>query len=311
MISLQQPFISIIIPNYNCLDFLPACLNSIDEQVGVEKEVIIIDDGSTDGSLEYIQELMNTRTDLILVRGHRVGPGAARNLGVEVATGDYLAFLDADDTWTADKLSKQVRFMAQHPEVSLSFTNYEHINSAQELIIPCFDYWPEFQQYVKNREDNGEYQRLIDATSILFKENIVGTSSVMCRRDAYLDVGGFDTTLPSASDWDLWLKLSEVGEVGFTSAIQMYYLMREGSVSSNIPKRIEAMKIIAERHMSEASAQCPDVKRFVDGRLMDAYCEYANEHKNYAQRTFKHLETFICYPSMKRFKAMVKTAMVM
>lgn len=310
MTSHPTPIVSIVIPNFNCLAYLPQCIQSIEQQTYTHYEILFVDDGSTDGSREYLTELSNTHPHISLILSERGGPGAARNLGVAQAKGEWIAFLDADDLWTHSKLAEQVAFMSEHPNCVLSFTNYEHINEANEFIIPCFQYWPEFQRHIESQSATTGYQMLNHATAMLFKENIVGTSSVMCRRDAYLQVQGFDCELPSASDWDLWLKLSEAGDVSFTNEIRMHYLMRQGSVSSNVPKRIEAMKTIAQRHVSFAQAQCSKAKRFVDERLMDAYCEYASQHKGYFHRTAKHVQTFITYPSVRRFKAMVKTAII-
>ncbi|GAL20349.1 beta-1,3-glucosyltransferase [Vibrio maritimus] len=295
MTSNTNPTVSIVIPNFNCLAYLPQCLQSIAQQTYTDYEILFVDDGSTDGSREYLTELSNTHSHISLILSERGGPGAARNLGVAQARGEWIAFLDADDLWTHSKLAEQVGFMRNHPDCVLSFTNYEHINESNEFIIPCFQYWPEFQRYIESQSESIDYQLLTNATAMLFKENIVGTSSVMCRRDAYLQVQGFDCELPSASDWDLWLKLSEAGGVAFTNEIRMHYLMRQGSVSSNVPKRIEAMKTIAQRHVSFAQAQCSKAQRFVDERLMDAYCEYATQNKGYFYRTAKHVQTFITY----------------
>jgi hypothetical protein len=130
----------------------------------------------------------------------------------------------------------------------------------------------------------------------------------MCRKDAFIAVGGFDTTLPSASDWDLWLKLSKVGDVGFTSEVQMNYLVRAGSVSRNQLKRIQAMETIAQRHVEDARLQCRNAPRFVKERLFDAYCEMFSTEKSYFPRLLKHLETLIFFPSKRRLKSTVKVA---
>lgn len=299
--------ISVIIPNYNCKTFLNACIDSIDRQALDNIEIIIIDDASTDGSQDFLTALAEKRDDLTILFEHSVGPGKARNIGAQAAQGEYLAFLDADDIWASQKLAKQKAFLQTNPEVVLSFTNYQHINENDgHAIIPCFDYWPEFQAHVNCGGNTSEYRILPNATSALFKENVIGTSSVLCRRDAFINVSGFDTELPSASDWDLWLKLSEVGEVAFTTDIAMFYLMRAGSVSSNIPKRIEAIKTIAGRHLDFAKLQSSNAQRFVNERLCDAYCDYSSKYKSYPRRVLNHLKAFTCYPSLRRLKSLVK-----
>ncbi|USD61517.1 glycosyltransferase family 2 protein [Vibrio sp. SCSIO 43140] len=309
MNSQHLPLVSIVIPNFNCLDYLPQCLQSIEQQTFVDYEIIFVDDGSTDGSREYLAELAALRPYVSVWHSDRIGPGAARNLAVRQAKGDYIAFLDADDTWTHSKLAEQVAFMRANKNCVMSFTNYQHIDEQDREIIPCFDYWPDFKRYLDNQAPTKGYQVVSHASAALFKENIVGTSSVMCRRDVYLDVEGFDTQLPSASDWDLWLKLSTAGDVAFTTEIRMYYLMRAGSVSSNVEKRIAAMKTIAARYEHHAQQQCANSKRFVDARLMDALCEHASANLGYLKRNIIHVQTFAAFPNTRRFKAMMKTAL--
>lgn len=306
----RQPLISIIVPNFNCLPYLNSCLNSIDRQTQSRTEIIFIDDGSTDGSREFLMELTRSRDDVRLILENGVGPGAARNIGVQIAEGDYLAFLDADDQWTDNKLARQVAFMVENQDVTLSFTNYEHISDADhKAIIPCFDFWPEFKHQVLQAGTTTNYRILPSATGALFKENVVGTSSVMCRKDAFIAVGGFDTNLPSASDWDLWLKLSKVGDVAFTAEVQMNYLVRAGSVSRNQQTRIQAMETIAQRHVEDAKLQCSNAQRFVKERLLDAYCELFSTENRYWPRLLKHLETLVSFPSKRRFKSTLKAAL--
>jgi glycosyltransferase involved in cell wall biosynthesis len=270
-------------------------------------EIIIIDDGSTDGSRDYLQQQTKNRDNLIVVLETGIGPGAARNVGVQVSSGHFLAFLDADDRWSPKKLAKQWAYMRLNPNTVLSFTNYDHLNEGDDnTIISCFDYWPEFQATILSTGQTSHYRILNKATAAIFKENVIGTSSVMCQREAYLLVGGFDTELPSASDWDLWLKLSKIGDVAFTTEIGMNYLMRAGSVSSNFPKRISAIKTISQRHLNDAQKQNTNAQKFVAERLSDAYCDHASESGTYINRLLKHAHSFTFHPSIRRLKALLK-----
>ena len=307
----QQPEISIIIPNYNCMAYLPDCIAGIDAQKMSNLEIVFVDDGSTDGSRDYLLKLQSQRSDINVVLEQGAGPGKARNIGVQVAQGKYLAFLDADDTWLPGKLNDQLIYMEHNPDTVLTFTDYQHVSDEHPNgIVPCFSYWPEFKSLIERSGHATGYRQLNKATAELLKENVVGTSTVMCRRDAFIAVNGFDSELPSASDWDLWLKLSKIGHVGFTNEITMNYLMRSGSVSSNIGNRIQAMKIIAGRHLNDAKEQSANIKKFLDERLMDARCEKLQAEKKRLASIGAHLHAFLVYPNIRRVKALLKSVVV-
>lgn len=304
----KQFDVSVIIPNYNCLIYLDQCLASIDQQQMNNLEIIIVDDGSTDGSRSYLTSLEKQRDDLTVLFEQGLGPGKARNVAVQIAQSDFIAFLDADDQWTADKLANQLAFLSSHADTVLSFTNYQHVQENHQPIISCFNYWPEFQHIAFGRGETKGYQLLTTPLSTLFKENIVGTSSVICRRDAFIQVGGFDTELPSASDWDLWLKLAKIGDVAFTTEIKMLYLMRCGSVSGNVLNRIRAMRVIADRHQTEAIIESPNAGRFIRERIQDAYSDYFASERHYLASVAHHFLTLVRFPTMKRFKQFVRAS---
>ncbi len=157
-------------------------------------EIIIVDDGSTDGSIDYLQQLAAEKNEVRIFCQQRKGVVAARNLAITQANSDYLAFLDADDYWSADKLASQLAFHLKHPDCVLSFTDYMHFNEQNEDIIGCFDYWPEF----KCNKESKDFQLLENPISQMITTNIVGTSSVMVKRTGIVDVGGFDNKLSSA-----------------------------------------------------------------------------------------------------------------
>ncbi|MCG8610047.1 MAG: glycosyltransferase family 2 protein, partial [Pseudomonadales bacterium] len=121
------PELSIITPNFNCLPYLDAWLNSILQQSYNEYEIIVVDDGSTDGSKTWLNEKEKQLECLTVIYENKLGPGGARNTAAQIARGRYLAFLDADDVWLPGKLEQQMRFHKNNPEVVLSFTDYEHI----------------------------------------------------------------------------------------------------------------------------------------------------------------------------------------
>src|SRR3989338_5449563 len=117
--------VSVIIPAYNAASFVGEAIESVLTQTVRPAEIIVVNDGSTD---ETEQALRPYRAALTYIAQPNRGVPAARNSGIQVATGDVLAFLDADDTWSADKLARQVEFLRRHPDVALHFTDFEVFN---------------------------------------------------------------------------------------------------------------------------------------------------------------------------------------
>lgn len=290
--------VSIIIPNYNCLQYLDTCINSIYQQKSVNFEIIIVDDGSTDGSKEYLEQLAVDKSEVRIFSQQRKGVVAARNLAITQAKSEYLAFLDADDYWSADKLAAQLAFHKKHPDCVLSFTDYMHFNENNEDIIGCFDYWPEF----KCNKENTDFQFLDNPISQMITTNIVGTSSVMVKRSTIVDVGGFDNKLSSATDLDCWLKIAKKGYVGYSTLCAMHYLMRANSITSNRENRLAAMVEIINRNQSVVSNN--ELKK-IKARLSECYGEFYRELGQYSKALMYSNRAFWLFPHKRNFKHML------
>ncbi|MGN7613509.1 hypothetical protein ACQZV8_15660 [Magnetococcales bacterium HHB-1] len=133
----------------------------------------------------------------------------------------------------------------------------------------------------------------------IYGENIVGTSTVMAQREALCKVGGFDVTLKSASDWDLWLKLASLGPVAALNQVSMDYLMRPGSISSKRLLRLQAMETIMARHQSRVAQVNPKAVDLAESRLKTGYAEYYQIVGLLSRALFYHLYAFIQAPSWR------------
>jgi glycosyltransferase involved in cell wall biosynthesis len=264
--------VSVIIPNFNCKQYLAKAISSVVRQHNIECEILIIDDGSTDGSVEWLNKLQQSLPNMRVIKQQNCGVVSVRNKAIELAKGDYIAFLDADDYWTEDKLFNQVTYMQNNRDCVLSFTNYMHVNEQYEPIIDCFSYWPEFTKFI-NWNTEG-YQNLKSPMDLLLFANVIGTSSVVVKKSAICYVGKFDKSLSSASDWDCWLKLARIGNVAFSNQVSMGYLMRAGSITANRQNRLTAMQIIIDRCKNDIGV----VSRFkAKARMLECYSEYYRE----------------------------------
>ncbi len=181
-----MPDVSVIIPAYNSAKLIGATLDSALSQRDVPLEIIVVDDGSTDGTWNILQSYGQT---LRCVRQANQGAYAARNRGAALATGEWLAFLDADDTWADDKLKKQLQLSA--PQVGLIYSDYYHLD--------------ELGRATGRTSDAAELAEGLIFEPLLV-DNFVGTSTVLMRRTIFEELGGFTTDISGCADWDMWLR---------------------------------------------------------------------------------------------------------
>ncbi|BDY04919.1 glycosyltransferase family A protein [Ferrimonas sp. YFM] len=271
----MEPSICVVIPSHNCLDYLPRALNSVWKQSLPAREIWVIDDGSDDGTTEWLQTQKMIHPKLNSLRLEGVGCSAARNAAIALTQCDWIAFLDADDTWHPDKLRSQWQVLVNRPDAALCFTNYMHINPEGEQIIDCFSFWPEFQRYLPLLPNYVAPQQLL-------AENVIGTSTVMARRQAIEEAGGFDTRLASASDWELWLKIAKAYPTIALPDCQCDYLMRPGSISMARLKRLNAMTEILNRHQPDFHKH-PAAIHSALARINLGYAEWYQEQREFGR----------------------------
>ncbi|MBM9538234.1 glycosyltransferase family 2 protein [Desulfobulbus alkaliphilus] len=183
--------ISVIIPTYNRVVLLERAIRSVLAQRHPCCELIIVDDGSNDTTAEMVARLSVGATVPIryLTQENR-GAAAARNLGIQTATGSLLAFLDSDDWWLPDKLGLQQAAMAAAPRYTISHTR---------------EIWYRRGQRVNQKKKHDPPHGDIFAASL--RMCVVGMSTVMVRRDLFDRYGLFDEQLPCCEDYDLWLRV--------------------------------------------------------------------------------------------------------
>jgi glycosyltransferase involved in cell wall biosynthesis len=183
-----SPSVSVIIPTFNRWPLVGAAIESVLAQTYSDFELIVVDDGSTDGTGA---ELARFGSRLRLLTQPNRGVSAARNLAVRHARGSYLAFLDSDDLWLPSKLAIQTAFMKQNPSVKICQTEEIWIRNGVRV-----------NPKAKHRKPSGD---------IFFPSLelcLVSPSAVMLTRELFEQAGGFDETLPVCEDYDLWLRIA-------------------------------------------------------------------------------------------------------
>lgn len=191
--------ISVIIPLYNKASYIERTLHSVLSQSYGDFEIIVVDDGSTDDSVRIVESLEDSR--IRLLRQENAGAAAARNTGIQAAKGEWIAFLDADDEWLAEKLRKQMEAVRCHPDIKWTAGGF--IRTAGSRLISR-----------EEQFDNGWFESkyvLRDALLPLAYGRHIWTGTVMVKRDVLLEVGGqspFDTSLRVSEDLDLWARMA-------------------------------------------------------------------------------------------------------
>ncbi|RMF62359.1 MAG: glycosyltransferase [Cyanobacteria bacterium J069] len=185
-----MPKVSVIIPAYNALRYLPETIDSLLGQTFRDFEVIIINDGSTDDIEGWFQSVKDPR--LKLISQVNQGQSKARNVGLENAQGELIAFLDADDLWEPSKLEKQISLLMANPQAGVVYTWVAGIDS--EGILRG--------RIIKNDAEGNVWKDLT-------QHNILECGSTpLIRRTCFEQVGGFDERLPPCEDLDLWLRIA-------------------------------------------------------------------------------------------------------
>ncbi|BAY15221.1 glycosyl transferase, group 2 family protein [Anabaenopsis circularis NIES-21] len=191
-ISIQeQPIVSVVVPTFNRANFLPRAISSILQQTFSNFELIIVDDGSTDNTDEVVKEFTDPRI-MFLALGKNYGGGYARNQGIKAASAELIAFLDSDDEWLPNKLELQLKRLqdSDDPDATVIYgLGYECAEGQQKI--------PSLVLYEGDVLDHLLRGWLPPTTSLF-----------MVKRSALLGVNGFDESLPSFQDYDLWLSLA-------------------------------------------------------------------------------------------------------
>ncbi len=186
-ISDTEISISVVIPTYNRAETVLRALESVSSQTRQPFEVIVVDNGSTDSTPERI------RSQFPGVRYYylkALGVSRARNLGIDVAQGNWLAFLDSDDEWHPHKLEQQIRALTLHPEFRICHTDEIWIRNGKRV------------NAMDKHAKSGGY-----IFSKCLPLCVISPSSVLIHREVFADIGNFDESLPACEDYDLWLRI--------------------------------------------------------------------------------------------------------
>jgi glycosyltransferase involved in cell wall biosynthesis len=260
------PQVSVIIPCYNREKYIAATVESVFAQTWPNIELIVVDDGCTDGSRTILQ--FYGQRLVLLEHPGRVnrGQSASINLGLRHCRGDYVAILDSDDLFAPEKIERQVRYLEDHPEIGLVYANGKAIDEKGRELHPIL--------FRDHKPPAGPETVLENCTFNL-------PSNSLTRRSVYDMAGMFDESLRSAQDHDMAIRIAEVAKVGYINECLWFYRRHAGSISHTKIK-----------------------ERWQNGfRILDAACErypYPRKTRN-RRRAVLNFRLGQCYLEEKNF----------
>jgi glycosyltransferase involved in cell wall biosynthesis len=287
--DLKAASVSVIIPSYNCAAYIEEAIESVLIQSLRPVEVIVVDDGSTDNTVEVMQPFLD---HVEYLPQSNQGVSVARNVGLARAQCEYVAFLDADDAWYSEKLELQIEFLTAHPNVAAVFSDFAttgengkvHYGCSVKKEYPIFDnYGLDWTDIFAEREEFASYSataghddRLLaafwgNAFSSLYLGNFINTSSVLLKRDVLADVGGFTPARRTQEDYELWLKVALRYPLGFIDIPLLLRRLRANQLTSHSEARniIQVSLEVIEEFAPLAREALGD--NTVNKRLSDKY----------------------------------------
>lgn len=231
------PAISVVIPCHNAVRFVCSTVRAVLSQSEFELEVIVVDDGSTDGSATAVERDFPS---VVVIRQLNQGVASARNAGVARANHDWIAFVDADDIWLPGKLRAQWNLLRTHPGARMAYTGWREWSSKTaepsraEVAALVGGSSPE------NRDDGQSgwlYPKLLLSC-------VVWTSTVLVHRSVFDEVGLFDPELRIGEDLDLWLRASRVTPILRVNAPLALYRIHADSLTRRVPQRNYRAEVI-------------------------------------------------------------------
>jgi glycosyltransferase involved in cell wall biosynthesis len=251
-----HPLISVVMPCFNAQDYLREAVDSVLAQTYDNIELIVIDDGSTDRSLDLLQDYGER---IRVIRQANRGPYPARNLGVAESRGELLAFLDADDWWSPDCLEKLAGALAAHPQAAVAYCGWQNVGKDGGRSDP----------YVPP-----DYELADKAERFLRAAAPWPIHAALLRRPVFDAVGGFDLDLHSCMDYDLWLRIAVARPIVRVPEVMAFYRHHASGQITSVQWRqarnvwLVKRKFLRDHPEQVAHLGADTLRALVDGGLL-------------------------------------------
>lgn len=227
---MKTPLVSVVIPTYKHRDFILGTLSSVLQQTFTDYEIIIVNDGSPDDTRAVIfPHIESGRVEYI--EQSNQGQSRARNAGLARARGQYIAFLDDDDLWPADKLASQVAFLDRNPSVGMIGGRFQRIDASDARGTP------------------GPFHPEITLESLFTANPFHSPGQTLIRADLLNDLGGMNAAIWGADDWDLWFRIAKRSTIVMKDEIALYYRLHANNASKQTARLLRACCDTIELHL--------------------------------------------------------------
>ncbi len=236
------PLVSVVMPAYNAERFVEEAIDSVLSQKYANLEIIVLDDGSTDGTAGVVRAFGDR---VVYVRQENAGPARARNAAIGRSKGEMIAIIDSDDLWVPGKLAMQVDFFRDNPDVGLVFGDMECFNESGTVLRSAFE---------KLKFSPGERAGIVpNAFARLLRYNIV-PGNVLMRRTCFDKAGGYDEELRRCEDWDLWIRIARLYPIGCIPEV----MLRKRIHGRNLTGNARAMAVDGIRVQEKVLRRFPE-----------------------------------------------------
>ena len=297
--SLISPRVSVIIPTYNRAHLIGRSIRSVLNQTYQDFELIVVDDGSTDNTEEVVLSFGSEKTRYIRHEKNR-GAGAARNTGIRVARGEYIAFQDSDDEWYPNRLDEISEFMEDQKDIDFIFSYGKIIKKGD--IIGNIGRAPWANDLSKG-----------ELVVRLFSGNFIALQTVVVRKEKVLEVGGFDERLPSAEDYELWLRLLPICSVYFVDKPVYDLHFSEECITADIAGVMRSQvriliknRSILKRHVKSRAQYYAVRQRYISNIFRYAAYDTAKRKGRKKLAMLLHLLSRVLYPDFITFTKRIK-----
>lgn len=235
--STPVPNVSIVIATYNMAQHIGGAIRSVLAQSVTDFELLIIDDGSKDATREAVEPFL-ADSRVRYIRQDNAGQARATNNGIELARGRFIAFCDADDLWTPDKLALQLPEFDRGENVGVVYARKTNIGADGEVLA-------------SPQDDPAMPRPSGEITRELFFTNFIPYGTALVRKECFARVGAFRPEFRMGLDWDLWLRISVHYQIRFVDAVTYLYRIWPGQMTRNWPAMYECAFRIMDRFVQE------------------------------------------------------------
>ena len=276
-----MPKVSVIIPTYNGEKYIREAIDSVLAQSYEDFEIVVVDDGSADNTKEVLDKY---EAQIKYIYQENQGRSAARNRGVKESTGEYIAFLDADDLWEVDKLMLQMAYFEKNSNLGLIYSDALSVRDREVLVPSLF------------RERRPYAGRCFDK---LLYENFIPTQTVIVKKMVFEAVGGFDESIEVSEDYDLWLKILKKYEISYIDKVLARYRLHNNNVSQDIEKMSLAHHNILLKNIHSSKLNIIFKKNIVSKFYYKVGYNFFNAN-NFIKAKENFQRSIICWPFQLR-----------